>query len=508
MVIFSVFVALVGLEILIRWDEKMLPKRKYQEPGFIKEIYDEMSVRKRIQEKGISEKTFNIYYFGESTMYGEPYRDTIPILVEKMLEGRVGGAELKWINMGIPGIDFNEVVRRIRQVVEQKNIYYPSLIVIYSGHNEFLYYQDFEDGNGFSFRKDDTNPIGFLVSRSRLAHKVAKVFKIYRLEVDERKFFDVPVVKADKRVEILKNYEDKVQSTISYLKNNQVPVVISTQTGNYADFEPNRSVYTGDELKKEEFKKYMDEGLVQEKNGENQKALSSYEKALKIDKGFAETYYRLGRAYRELGENEKAWEAYSKAVDFDMMPIRATSSQNEFIKGIGEDKKTKIIDTVNYLREKSETALIGNNYIVDAQHPNLKGYKLIAELYAKKIVEMYPEQTKFTPISEEEVEKLFNTKEALFSMYTSRADWMVRLSTWRYDFSNRLMVAENYLEKAREIYERTAYYYLTKMTIAYLRKDMPEAEKNYEMARKINRKETNEYLRNHWINQVIKRALN
>jgi tetratricopeptide (TPR) repeat protein len=441
-------------------------------------------------------------------MYGEPYHDTIPILVEKMLQGEVDGKEMKWINMGIPGIDFNEVNRLIKQVVDQKNIYFPSLVVVYGGHNEFLYYQNFEDGNGFSFKRNEANFIDFIVSRSRLMHKIAKVFNIYKLEIDDRAFFDVPVVSTDERKEVLINYEDKFQSMVSYLRNYEVPVIISTLAGNYADFEPNRSVFTGDETKKGEFKKYMDEGVIAFKKGNTDKALSDYNSALKIDNKFAETNYRLGQVYQKLGQNEKAWEAYSKAVDYDMMPIRATSSQNELIREIGENNDTKIVDVVNYLRQKSETSLIGNNFMLDAQHPNLKGYTLISELYAKKIAKMYPNNTKFVSVSDEEADKIFNSDDVLFGVYTSRADWMLRLSTWRYDFDNRLEVAENYLEKAKEVYDRRAHYYLTKMTIAYLKKNVPEAEKSYEMAKKINRREVNEYLRNHWINQIIKRALN
>jgi tetratricopeptide (TPR) repeat protein len=508
MIVFSVLITLVGLETIVRWSENIFPGKKYQEPGFIREIYDEVSVRNRVQKMGIGATTFNIYYIGDSTMYGEPYQDTIPILVEKMLQEKIDGKELKWINLGIPGIDFNEVNRRIKQIVEQKNMYFPSLIITYSGHNEFLSYQDFEDWNGFSFKKNDANPIGWIVSRSRLAHKVAKVLRLYRLEVDDRLFFDVSVVSADKRIEIFKKYEEKVQSTISYLRNNQVPIIMSTVVGNYADFEPNRSVFTEDETKKEEFKKNMDEGVENQSKGKIDEALINYEKALEIDNKFAETYYRLGQVYQKLGQNEKAWEAYSKAVDYDMMPIRATSFQNDFIRKLNEDDNTKVIDTVSYLRENSKDTLIGNNFMADGQHPNLKGYTLISELYAKKIVSMYPDGTKFSSLSDKDADKLFNTKEALFSLYTSRADWMVHLSTWRYDFNNRLITADNYLEKAKEIYARTAYYYLTKMTIAYLRKEVPEAKKNYEMAKEINRQETRDYLRSQWINQIIKRALN
>lgn len=504
LILLSIILTFVALEIVVRWNEKIFITTKYQEPSNLKDIYDEVSLRKKIEKNGITSTTFNIYYFGASTMYGEPYINTIPVLVEKMLQGKIDGKELKWINIGIPGIDFNEVNRRIKQIVEQKNIYFPSLVIIYSGHNEFLYYQD---SVGFAFENNKSKPIDWIMSKSRLVYRIAKTLKLYKLEIDDRKFFDVPVVPIEKKNEILNNYENKMLSTISYLKNNGVPTIISTVVGNYADFEPNRSVFSGDESKKEEFKNDMDMGLEAFGEGKMEKALSDYKKALEIDKDFAETNYQIGQVYQKLGENEKAWKAYLKAVDNDGLPIRGMSTQNSFIREINEDAKTKVVDTVNYFKQKSENGLIGNNLIIDAQHPNLKGYFLISELFAKKIINMYPEKTTFVSLPFEEIDKIFNTNEGLYRLYHSRADWMVRLSTWRWDYSQRLKVAEDYLDKADTIYENTASVYLTRMVIAYIRKDVPEAKRYFEMAQRIDPKYAREYLREPWINQIIRRAL-
>ena len=497
-IILSIILTLIALEIVIRTKERIWPMSNYQTPNFIKEITEETKLRKKVQEKGISSNTFNIYYFGESTTWGEPYLDTIPILVEKSLQGKVDGKEIKWVNMGIPGIDFNEAKKRIKQIVDQKNIYFPSLIVIYSGHNEFLNYQD---NIGFSFKKNDENPLTWVLYRSRLAYKIAKALRWYRLEIDDRSFFETPIVPPEKYKEIIEDYENKVQSTISYLRNNGMPTIISTVAGNYANFEPNRSVFTGDELKKSEFKSEMDKG-----------SLESYLKALKIDENFAETHYRLGKIYEKEGENEKAWEEYLKAVDQDMMPIRAVSKQNDFIRSIPEDDYIKTIDAVETLKKSSQNHLVGENYFTDAQHPNLKGYTIISELFAKKIATMYSENTSFKALPEVEIDRIFNTDENIYNLNLSRAGTMLRLASWRYDPTQRLLDAENYLEKAKSnklyINGGKQYWYLLEMTLAYLRKDVATAKYYYQMAKNVSNKSAMEFLKEPWINQIISRALN
>ncbi|MFA5025500.1 MAG: tetratricopeptide repeat protein [Candidatus Shapirobacteria bacterium] len=504
-IIVSTTLTLLLLEILIRQNEKNISIKNQQKPIFLMEISDEMTLRSKVKKNKITEKTFNIYYFGESSMWGEPYFNTIPIMVEKMLGGKIEGKELKWINMAEPGIGFNVVTDRIKQIVDQKNIYFPSLVVIYAGHDEFLHYHN---SVGFSFAKNKDNFFGKIISESRLADKVARALKLYKLEIDDRAFFDTPVVDLNVYTEILNNNKEMLQSNVAYLEKNKVPMIISTVAGNYADFDPNRSVFRGDESKKDRFKKYMDWGIGAEKNKEYTEALVSYQKAENIDNKFAETQYRLGKVYQELGQNENAWKAYSMAVDNDMMPIRAVAFQNKSILEIPENQNIGVIDVVSYLREKSDNTLIGNNFFADGHHPNLEGFRLISELFAKKITVMYPKNTQFNPLPKTEAEKIFDSNGGLYGVYISRTDWLIRLATWRYDPSQRLNTADSYLDKAKVICDTDYYWDLSKMTISYLRNDVKKAKEYYEKANKINHKETRAYLKNEWINQIVSRALN
>lgn len=502
MIITSTLLTLFFLELIVRWNEKVLFLKKFKP---LVTLRNERVAKKKVEEEKISKDTFNIYYFGESTMVGEPYLNTIPILVEKMLSDRVEGKEIKWINMALAGWDMGSSMDLVKRVVDQRDKYFPSLVVIYAGHNNYLGYQE---DSGFSFSSNESKIMGWISSRSRLANRIARSLGLYKLEIDDRKFFDETVINPEGYKEVVRWYEENMAEIVRYLKTNGVPVIISTAASNYADFEPNRSVYTGDKNKQEDFRKEMDFGKEAYEKEKYQEALGHYQRALKIDNRFAEANYMIGQVYRKMGKNEKAWDSFLKAVDNDMMPIRAVSEQNEYLLRIPESGGVRIVDAVEVLRKNSKDGLIGDNLMSDGHHPNLRGYSLISEKIAKKIMGLFPGEEKYVELTEVEIKEMFESRDSLFDVYTSRAAWLIRLSSWRYDPSQRLRSAENYINKAVKIKGENFYCYLLKMTIAYLEKDIPEAEKNYKAAEKINRKEARNYLRVDWINKVIKRALN
>ena len=118
--IISIVVVLFGLEMTIRLGEKIFTTKNYSEPDTVKNMTDMTKLIETVKKNRISKSTFNIYYFGESSMWGEPYVDTIPIMVEKMLGSKVDGKEIKWINFASKGIPFEEVGLRIKEIVDNK----------------------------------------------------------------------------------------------------------------------------------------------------------------------------------------------------------------------------------------------------------------------------------------------------------------------------------------------------------------------------------------------------
>lgn len=491
LVIISALISLLILEKIVRgWQSSQ--EKNNDVSGEIWSIKEETKLEKLVKEKKINETTFNVYYFGESSMAGEPFIDTIPILVEKNLRGKIAGKQIKWINLGEAGNNLNGVQEQIKILLTKKEIYYPSLIIIYSGHNEFL---GFQDDIGFSIN-----------SKSKLVNWIAKTFKWYRLEIDDRKFFDKEVVTAKQKEETLNNYQNEMKEIINLSRENKIPLIVSTVAGNYSDFEPNRSIYQGSTLRKNEFEKLVYSAKNAFRQGKNQEAIDGYKKALEIDSYFPEALFGLGKVEEKVGNYQEAWQKYVRAIDNDGMPIRAVSIQNEFIKNLKEDEFLKIADSVSYLREKSDNSLIGNNLMADGHHPNLNGYRLISEVISKKIKELYPEKTELNYVSQKEAENYFYKNNGYYSMLISRADWLIRLSTWRFDPEERLNMADEYLNEAIKIKQDDGVWYLDKMLIADLKKDKKEAEKYLNEANKVDPWAVKNYTEEYWIKQVIERA--
>ena len=68
----------------------------------------------------ISADTFNIFYFGGSTMQGYPYQNvvSIPEIISWLLDGELANKPVRFVNFGVSGADIGHNLDRLRAVVE------------------------------------------------------------------------------------------------------------------------------------------------------------------------------------------------------------------------------------------------------------------------------------------------------------------------------------------------------------------------------------------------------
>ena len=59
-----------------------------------------------------------------------------------MLGNKVNGKEIVYVNLGMSALNFGGVLANIKEVLKHKSEMQPSLVIIYSGHNEFYSYQE------------------------------------------------------------------------------------------------------------------------------------------------------------------------------------------------------------------------------------------------------------------------------------------------------------------------------------------------------------------------------
>jgi len=329
----------------------------------------------------------------------------------------------------------------------------------------------------------------------------------YHLESDERKFFDRFPYATGNAQGVIDKYKDGIVEAIGLLHKYNVPCVIASVVGNYADWEPNRSVFCGKDLDKIKFRQLMNSGNKAQERGMYAEAVTDYLKALSFCDSFAETRYRLGKCYEMLGDYEIAWQEYQRAVNNDGMPNRATEAENNLIKAIPEDGIVFTLDVVKSFRKNTEHGIIGFNLMIDWVHPNLKGYILISQLIAEKIEMIFREKKQLRLLSEEEVMDKFSINQfEMYKIYVDRGRRFTRMSTLRYDPSERLNLAELYFSRAMTIDQARYESYLGLAICSFLRKNVLQAEKYLSQAKEIDSKQVNEYVKEFWIDQVIKRA--
>lgn len=451
-----------------------------------------------VQQEGVSAETFNIYYFGSSTMAGEPYRPeaSIPRIVEELLDKKVLGRRMRSVNLGQVGADFAYSLERLRQVVRNKSVSHPSLAVIYAGHNEFLKY------DGCTARLFMGLPPGYV----ELAERVDGLLS--PLEIDQRRFLDVGVVGAQERLAVFERYRSELREAIALLTANDIPVIVSTLASNVADWEPNRSVFCGDKGMPEEFGRQVERGRDLESRGDLRAAIAAYNDALGICGSVAEIHYRMASCYRRLREPIQAWGEFQQALDEDGMPIRATSDINDFIRGVGDGRLVTTVDAVRRLRERSADGLIGFDLMIDAHHPNLKGYVLISELIAQEIRRRFPSvgDTVRTIDEAEAVTRFGIDQRKNFEVAVSSGRWFTRLATWRYDPRDRLSRAEAFFRQANELDPARYEPYVGLAMVQFLRGDAAGGESRVAFARKVNAEDVDSYFRGGWARRVRERA--
>lgn len=457
----------------------------------------ERRVLETAARQGVSAETFNVYYFGSSTMVGEPYapQASIPRIVDAVLGGTVKGRPLRSVNLGQAGADLADSVDRLTLVMRNQSVTHPSLVVIYEGHNEFLKF------DGRMVRAVRKLPAAYI----DLAQRFDGLWR--PLEIDQRRFLDESVIPETERQAVIESFRSQLDEVLARLASSGIPAIVSTQAGNYADWEPNRSVCKANVVP-ESFGQQVELGYALESRGDFRGAVAEYREALAICDSVAELHFRVASCLRQLGESAAAWDEFERAVDEDGMPLRAGSAINTAIRQLDGRRLVTVVDAVSRLRELSPQGLIGSNVMSDGHHPNLRGYLAIGTLIAQTIRERFDDPSQpLQPIADEEAAARFGIDaHKRFEIAVSRGRWFTRLATWRYDPLSRLESAEERFREAMALepqrYEPT----LGLGMVQFLRGDASGGDRFVAKARELDAGEVDRYLADDWVRQIRDRA--
>ena len=320
-------------------------------PGVIPDAFDKVK----------KENTFRIFILGGSSAAGWPYvpNASFPRDLKRRLELLYPENNIEVINCGVSAINTYTIRDIIPAIIERK----PDLILIYAGHNE--YYGALGVGSTVSLGKSRTLINAYLWSLKfktiqLIANIVNRIASLFSSSNDQQKNASnetlmsrmigeslIPL-NSDLYEAGIEQFEGNMSDILQMLKGANIPVIIGKLTCNTKDIKPFVSVKSN-----------------------NLPA---------ADKIYNDAKYEYGK-----GNYKKADELFLYAKDLDALRFRAPDKINQVIEKLAKDFNDNLVDIDSAFRSSSENGIVGYNLTVDHLHPNIDGYKLLAETFFFKM---------------------------------------------------------------------------------------------------------------------------
>ena len=316
----------------------------------------------------LSKEKEYIYIIGESSSLGEPY--CIPnrnISYYKILEYIIGN------KINNKNIEFIVIASSGNSIKTQ---YWSYLI--------YRYLHPFRKGIAFIYAGKNDWDNGKNIKKTKI-YKI-KILNLIKNFLFENNYFQYNY---EKLILVIKNFGDDV--------------FVATIEGNYSGFMPHLDAAENIAYK-DEFDKIDGEILLNKNYDKAKEMLKELEEKEDSDKSWI--YYRYGKIAEFTGKIKEANDFFIKDIEFyfNLIP---TKYQTDCIRTLAKKYDLPLIDIFDKIYNSGQ--VIGFNFYKDNQHPDIKLYIMIAELFAKELKEKYGDKINIerNNVNEQDVYKYF-----------------------------------------------------------------------------------------------------
>lgn len=322
---------------------------------------------------------FRIFCLGGSTVQGRPYSIQTSFTTWLELALREADSARDWNVINCGGISYASY--RLLPILDECLAYHPDLIIICTGHNEFL------EDRTYSHIK---NTPGWVRTIGRTAQKSYLINSVRQSLLEQQ----APHDQLPTEVDAILDYEDGLaafhrddqraraiqehfQVSLTAMKqrcrDERVPLIFMQPASNLAGTPPFKSSF--EEFSQEDIRAILDRSKSLEQ------ATRQLEQACSQSPRQALLWYELGQCYSYLGQHLKAKDAFVRARDEDLCPLRITSLLEASLQRVAGDDA--FLNAHKILENQTETGVLGDFWLVDHVHPSFSGHQLIALELAK-----------------------------------------------------------------------------------------------------------------------------
>ncbi|HUU28299.1 MAG TPA: tetratricopeptide repeat protein [archaeon] len=343
--------------------------------------------------------TFRIFTLGGSTTYGHPYAAPTSFggWLERLLNKQAEpGRRFEVINAG--GISYASY--RVVLVLREILTYQPDLIIIYSGHNEFLEARTYPQ---LLNRPPALIKIEGYLAKLRLYNMLNKIYRAVRSDFPSKKKkvldsgatllpIDVETL-LDKSVGleyyqrdsllaqgVFEHFRISVARMIELCNEKGVPVVFCRPLDNLKDFSPFKSMASSSFSSNQRLHllRLVSQGIAQLNADQTEKTLATLKEAVRLDPFYADSYFYLGRVLLSLGDSMTSKKAFIQARDLDVCPLRAQEPIHQALREETSRAGVTLLDLPPLFESRCPGHILGSEVLMDHIHPDPEGNLLIA----------------------------------------------------------------------------------------------------------------------------------
>ncbi len=344
-----------------------------------------------------------VFCLGGSTVQGRPY--SIPTAFSTWLELALNELDPQqaWDVINCGGISYASY--RLVPILQECLTHQPDLIVLCTGHNEFLEDRTYGDvrrspwlaapsiqwwsrsrlvtlARGW-WERGLAEPAGLRSVNSATAGAGTERRTILPADaaprLDYRRGLEAYHRDEAWRAGVVLHFDQNVRRMVRLARSACVPLVLMQPASNLGQQPPFKSEHRAG-LTPAELSRW--EQVVQEARdayrSDLPRAIGRLRQALEIDDQYALTYYELGRCLESRRELGAARAAFVKARDLDICPLRLLSEQERALRQIADEFGLPFVNMHTLLEAETSTGILGDYWLVDHIHPSVRGHQLVA----------------------------------------------------------------------------------------------------------------------------------
>ncbi|MFP8879682.1 MAG: tetratricopeptide repeat protein [Myxococcota bacterium] len=336
---------------------------------------------------------YRIFCLGGSTTFGRPYNDATSFCGWLRVLLPIAAPARRWELINAGAIGYGSY--RVAAVAEEIARYEPDALVVYTGHNEFLERQTYEQLFGSpSLLLDSRDALSRTRTYTALKGLVAMVRgqelrePMQRVAGPEqaREVLDQSIgpdaYERNDRVarDVMEHFRRNLMRIARAARAADAAAIFIVPASNLRDSSPFKSV--GDAAVSRADQQQRDSLLAaarRDRNrGRSEAALASMARAVALDPRHADSQYLYGHLLYDAKRYREAAEAFRLARDEDICPLRAASPVLESIREVARGHGAGLVDFARSLERRSEHGIAGENYFFDHVHPTIEANRLIA----------------------------------------------------------------------------------------------------------------------------------